>query len=772
MIPLLDEKVHEHDRTVIEAAVRDLARPEDAWMTYLVGESLTDMSDTVSADILLHGDRESVERLAFTAWARSVIAGEGNNCSVTFIDREGSVVSYFHVGLAPHWSREHHMDEMPRSTRFLTHETRMLRGRLTSWYKGYDPVFASDGTFAGGVWLGSSPNGPEKIFGEDADLLALFPKTESEAGVRKVVLAEYYDGRLLSASADDIPWGRSLAGSLPADSVPRDGVWAPDRFGGRNYETFYLPTGERSVIGVSLESLDFGWHFYSYSRYLIFFFVALTVVVVAYALRKGLGSRAWKFSFRSKLIAAFAIVSIIPVVLLAYYNRQSSQADAAGATADYLKGETDLVLSEIQEGMGMSVPYELGRYSDIELEDLAAAIKTDFTLYAGPFVQGSSRPELFSAELIDPRISAGAYSGIYLSGMNFYMEEQSIGTLSYLVGYRPIRSPSGEVIGAVSVPALSRQSQVEEILAKDDVLLYGIYILVLGVALLIGSFIANQISRPVSRLTAAARRVATGDLEVELQTGRGDELGELESAFQAMTSDLKEVQERIVRAERELAWKEMARQVAHEIRNPLTPMRLSLQHLQSAYRKNAADFGSLLEKVSATVLEQIDSLNRIATEFSGFARFPERRLTVCDLHEVLREAIALHAQGGVTFIENFTPDPVGVTADREELRRAFINIVRNSVQAARGRVRISVSTSVRDGTVEVVIADDGPGMTPEVQARLFEPNFSTKTDGMGLGLTIVRKIVAGLGGEIAVRSTPGSGTTVTVSLPLAEGESE
>ncbi len=768
MIPLLDAKVHEHDRVMVETAVRELARPEDAWMNYLVGESLTDMSDTVSAEVLLGGDWDAVGRLAFTAWAKSVLAGEGNNCSVTFVDREGSVVSYFHAGLAPHWSRELHMDEMPRSTRFISHGTRTLRGRPTSWYRGYAPVFASDGTFAGGVWVGTSPNGPEKIFGQEVDLLSLFPKSEVRTGVRRVLLAEYFDGRLLTASDDDIPWGRSLAGSVPGGGPPPGGSWVEDTFGGRDYLTFYLPTAERSVIGVSMESLDFGWHFYSYSRYLIFFFVVFVAIAAVYMLKRFLEGGMGGVTFRSKLIAAFAAVSVVPVVLLAYYNRQSSQADAADATSGFLQDQTGLVLAEIQQGMGLPVPYELARYGDDDLEEVAARLKTDFTLYTGPTVQASSRPELFSAELIDTRISAGAYSGIFLHDLNFFMEEQNIGTTNYLVGYRPVRSQAGDVIGAVSVPSLSRQNRVEETLAKDDVLLYGIYILVLCVALVIGTLIANQISQPVRRLTAAARRVATGDLDVTLEAGRGDELGELESAFQAMTSDLKDVQERIVKAERELAWKEMARQVAHEIRNPLTPMRLSLQHLVSAYRKNAADFGDLLTRISATILEQIESLNRIATEFSGFARFPERKLMVCDLHEVLGEVVALHQQGAVRFDESFTTEGVAVRADREELRRAFMNIVRNSIQASGGSVKISITTAVRGRMAAVVITDDGPGMTADVQARLFEPNFSTKTDGMGIGLTIVRKIVVGLGGTIDLSSTPGHGTTVSVSLPLAD----
>jgi nitrogen fixation/metabolism regulation signal transduction histidine kinase len=310
---------------------------------------------------------------------------------------------------------------------------------------------------------------------------------------------------------------------------------------------------------------------------------------------------------------------------------------------------------------------------------------------------------------------------------------------------------------------------VDADLARRDVILYGIYILVLSIALVIGTGMAGQIARPVGRLTAAARRVSTGDLDVELETGRSDELGQLETAFKGMTADLRRIQEKMVAVERELAWKEMARQVAHEIKNPLTPMRLSVQHLVSSYEKGVAGFGDILKTVSTTVLEQIDALSRIASEFSAFARLPERRVDRCDVHAVIDEAVALFHREGVRFASAYVPGSPAVNADREELRRAFINIFRNSVQAAgESEVSIGVKTTYDGAVLVLSMSDDGPGMSPEVRKRLFEPNFSTKTDGMGIGLSIVKKTIEDLDGSIDVESAPGKGTTVTIRLPLAE----
>ncbi len=768
LVAALDSKVHDHDKVLIEAVVRDIARPESAWMAYVLNESLTTLSEGAAARVLRAGNARATGKLAFGAWAGSILATEGNTCSVTFVDIEGSVVSHFHAGPAPHWSREMPMDEMPRSTRFTSRESRSIRGRTSPWYKGYAPIFTPDSQFAGGVWVGIAPNDAEKILGQDLDLLASPQKFENRRPVRKVLLAEYSDGRLVSGFDDDLSIGRRLPAGTDSGLVEADGRWVSEYFGGDEYETYYLRTTGRTVLGVSLESLDAGWHFYSYSRYILFFTSIFLLGAGLYGLWRATRARPSRPSFKTTLTAAFAVVSLIPVILLAYYNRVSLQQEAERSTDEFLKSETDLVLNEIQGRMGMTVPYELAGYTDETLEEIAGVLNTQVHLYNGAYLIGSSRSELFVAELIDRRLPAGAFAGVCLSGMNFYSEEQTVGSVRYLVGYRPVRAQTGEVIGVVAVPSLSRQGMIETDLARRDVILYGIYILVLAVALVVGTGIANQIARPVRRLTMAARQVATGDLDVRLETGRRDEIGELETAFQGMTSDLKTVQERMVKVERELAWKEMAKQVAHEIKNPLTPMRLSVQHLVSAYQKGGAGFAEVLKSVSSTVLEQIDALSRIASEFSAFARLPERRLDLCAVHEVINEAAGLYHREGVRFATSFVPGEPRVKADREELRRAFINIFRNSVQAAQSDVSISVSTRTEGSILVISITDNGPGMTREILGRLFEPNFSTKTDGMGIGLTIVRKTIEDLNGSVGVESTPGEGTTVRIRLPLAD----
>ncbi len=219
--------------------------------------------------------------------------------------------------------------------------------------------------------------------------------------------------------------------------------------------------------------------------------------------------------------------------------------------------------------------------------------------------------------------------------------------------------------------------------------------------------------------------------------------------------------------ERELAWKEMAKQVAHEIKNPLTPMKLSMQHLREAYHDQVKDFSAILQQVSATILDQIETLSRIASEFSHFARMPERNLQVCNVHAILEETKQLFQQvPGVTFVMRIDAAESVVRADHEELRRAFINIIRNALQAMNDSGTVIIQTHNDSDHLLIDIIDDGPGIPKEIQARLFEPAFSTKTEGTGLGLAIVRQTVKDLNGEISLVSEIGKGTTVTMILPI------
>jgi nitrogen fixation/metabolism regulation signal transduction histidine kinase len=240
-----------------------------------------------------------------------------------------------------------------------------------------------------------------------------------------------------------------------------------------------------------------------------------------------------------------------------------------------------------------------------------------------------------------------------------------------------------------------------------------------------------------------------------------------------------------------MAWREMARQVAHEIKNPLTPMKLSVQHMRRAFQRlrvpepqgapgeddDVQRFSALFDRITNTLIEQINTLARIANEFSSFARLPERDVEVLDLNDVIREAAALMQEEAEATIElTLHAAPLTVQADREELRRIYINLIKNAMQAIpRDREgHIHVATGLDAETLDAAervqsrVSDNGVGIPPEQHTKIFQPNFSTKTSGTGLGLAIAQKTVRDLGGEIGFRTEPGEGTTFWIDLPVAD----
>jgi two-component system nitrogen regulation sensor histidine kinase NtrY len=238
-----------------------------------------------------------------------------------------------------------------------------------------------------------------------------------------------------------------------------------------------------------------------------------------------------------------------------------------------------------------------------------------------------------------------------------------------------------------------------------------------------------------------------------------------------MASDLDRQRRDLERSNRLAAWAEMARQVAHEVKNPLTPIQLSAEHLRRVFRDRGADFEATLERCTDTILAQVASLRRIVTEFSAFARPPEPVLQPHDMGALIRDVLtpylgALPPDVNLAVRLGETPR---VRGDRRLLERAVLNLVENALQAVGERGEIAISLGSRDGRVEVVVEDDGPGLDPEIRERVFEPFFSTKTGGSGLGLALVKKIAEDHGGGVTLTSAEGERTRALLWLPAEAG---
>jgi len=338
-------------------------------------------------------------------------------------------------------------------------------------------------------------------------------------------------------------------------------------------------------------------------------------------------------------------------------------------------------------------------------------------------------------------------------------------------GYRVGRVALAGIVGDEPVALLLATSRepLEAALTRLRRIFAGALVGGLSLALALAYGLSRRWTDPVERLVRGLERVAQGDLESRVELERDDELGRLGQAFDAMTRDLAESRGRLLQAERVAAWQDIARRLAHEIKNPLSPIALSMETLRRSHAAGRDDFPELLSECTQTVLEEVERLRRIVQEFSDFARLPKPHLVEESLHDVIRGVIALYAGLGDRhrFTTDFEPGDGRFVFDPDQMNRLLVNLVKNAVEAMPegGEVCISTRADRAAGRFVVRVADDGPGVAAATEPSLFHPYRSSKPGGTGLGLAIVDRIASEHGGRVWLESTT-DGACFAVELPL------
>jgi nitrogen fixation/metabolism regulation signal transduction histidine kinase len=336
-----------------------------------------------------------------------------------------------------------------------------------------------------------------------------------------------------------------------------------------------------------------------------------------------------------------------------------------------------------------------------------------------------------------------------------------------MIAAAPVRAADQD--GIVTVPLGNRQREIER---EIDELDRGVHLAALCFILVgagIGLSMAERIADPIRRLTRATRQIARGDFDARIAVRSADELRRLVDAFNSMAAELKAQRAQLERTHRLEAWAEMARQVAHEIKNPLTPIQLSAEHLQRVHADRGAPLGDVLDGCVASILGQVRLLRQISAEFSSFASAPTAKPGRVDVAELVAEVVDPYRTGlagRIDIVNRVTPPLATVFVDRTLIARALANIVENALHAMPGTGTLTLDAVERDAQVILEASDTGVGMDEEALARVFEPYFSTKTTGTGLGLPIALRNVELNGGTMEVDSRKGFGTTVRVKLPV------
>lgn len=481
-------------------------------------------------------------------------------------------------------------------------------------------------------------------------------------------------------------------------------------------------------------------------------------------------------SFKNRIKTAMVLVIILSLIMVASITIVYSIRSFKTKNEVNLSEKLLSVMVEVDRdivGRGILSPHYKQYLSD-KLIDLSNIFYSDINIYdtTGTLL-ATSRPEVLDKKLVGRKMNPVAWYEMAYNRLPKLTLDETIGSMSYLSAYVPLNDRNNRTVAYLNLPYFTRQGELIQELYSVIVAILNIYALLILIAIGIAILISNQISRPLELIRQKIRRINISSHNEPIRYSGKDEVGQLISEYNRMVAELAHSAEQLARSQRESAWREMARQIAHEIKNPLTPMKLSLQHLVKAKKDGVADWDQRFEKFSASLIEQINTLSNIATQFSNFAKMPELAPTEVDLNTLFEEIQALfdgYRDIQVQYRNSTTSLPL-IKADKEQLLRVFVNLVKNAIQSVeRGKAgTIVITLEETPNSFIAVVADNGAGIPDEIKPKLFSPNFTTKSGGMGLGLAITKGIVENSGGKIWFETQVNEGSKFFVELPKPNG---
>jgi len=427
------------------------------------------------------------------------------------------------------------------------------------------------------------------------------------------------------------------------------------------------------------------------------------------------------------------------------------------------------VANQLQNEVNFSKKLRNPESRQLIVNEIGDVHKIDANLYdSSGILLASSIEDIYRQGLSAPRMNPGALEVFRSQRTSQLVHSERIRNLTFTSAYLPLVNDKRSVIAYLNLPYYSRQNELSNEISSYTVTFVNLYLFLILIAIALAYIVSQRISKPLQIIREKMSQTGLQTNEL-IEWKQNDEIGRLVKQYNKMVMQLGDSAQKLSESEREGAWKEMARQVAHEIKNPLTPMKLNVQHLQRAWSDNSDRLEDTFNRVTGVLIEQIDSLSKLATEFSSFAKMPVNNFENCNLGNSLLSTITLFEKSeNVDFLYNDELPRIIVFADREQLGRVFNNVIKNAIQSIpenrKGLIKIDVQ--VIDQTVRVDIIDNGKGIKKEDMSHVFVPNFSTKNSGMGLGLAITRKMLEAADGKIWFTSEINKGSTFSLQWPI------
>jgi len=595
--------------------------------------------------------------------------------------------------------------------------------------------------------------------------LLISSKAQVFESLEKYAIAKYHKNRLITNYG-----GFNFPSTLkPINTWEKE---SKDYYNADGFNHYILKKPNHDVVILSSKNITFLELITSFS-YLFSFYGILLLPILFQFNYTPIFKRTLSLAVKIQLV----LIGLVFVSLLAFsygsglfVSNQYNQY-----TQDVIKEKLTSVEMELRNKLASQKNLSLandGNYIAYLLQNFSKVFVTDINFYdTGGYMIASSRPKVFNMGLLSEQMNPLAIKAFLVNNKSELIHDECIGNLNYTSAYLPFYNHEGKLLGFLNLQHFGQQKDFENQIQKFLVAIINVFMLLLAISIVLAIFISNWVTAPLRLLQDNFSKIRFGKHNQQISYNKEDEIGALVKDYNKKLEELEFTAQQLAQSERESAWREMAKQVAHEIKNPLTPMKLSLQQLLRVYNANDPESENKVKKVADSIIEQIDALTKIANEFSNFAKMPRPEEVTMDLLPIIKNVSEVFRQEANCEITiETTLKTVNVKADKDQMIRTFNNLIKNAIQSIpenkEGKIRIRIKKEEKQFLIE--IEDNGTGIPQDKKPNIFVPYFTTKSAGTGLGLAMVKQIVENHNGTIYFTTKEGKGTSFTIEFPRVD----
>lgn len=604
-----------------------------------------------------------------------------------------------------------------------------------------------------------------KVFQPGYSELLLDRKYHSYAGLREYSLAKYINGEIVIATGDY---------SYSKNDAEYVGKITDYRFfNADNYKHALYRNGNVTVI-ISRPLLSAPDMIISAAYFFAFIFVFYNILL--FLIHRPLIKRPSGLNFRQKMQVSFISILLFSFTIVAIVVASLAIKQYQSRHYENIREKLNSVYIELENTLASerSINQEWRNSENSSLDELLVKLSnvfnTDINLFSRTgFLIATSRPEIYYRNLTGRRMNNMASINLINLRKSEYFQKEKIGNLEYVSAYVSFYNDAKGFLAFLNLPYFRMQSVLAKDISNMIVAVINFTLLLIVIATGLAVFISSRLTSPLAMLSSRLASVELGKKSEHLSYSGNDEVGDLVRQYNSMVDELEESARKLASSEREYAWREMAKQIAHEIKNPLTPMKLNVQQLFKSWKDGVPGFEKKIEKFTKNQIEYIDNLSSIASEFSSFAKIPQARPVYVDLlHQVKTTYELFRNTGNISFRINAPADEkIFIYADKEHINSILSNLIKNGIQSIlpgeEGIIKVTIKKAA--DKIIVSVSDNGSGIPESFRDKMFTPNFTTKSSGTGLGLSIVKRYVETAGGRIWFESETGRGSTFYMEFP-------